>query len=91
MFLFLFFVKNANFDQFWKNHKFQKFANFGIKPEPNVDSFGLILMKTFPSMVFHKKIKKKKKKKSQIYIIFTYKLLKLFKDPKFPENSGNWR
>ena len=40
--LFLVFVKNVNFDQFLKNHKFQKFANFGIKIEPSVDSFGLI-------------------------------------------------
>ena len=66
-----------NFDQFWKNHKFQRFANFRIKIEPYVDySFGLILKKTFPSMIF-------REKKNQIYIIFTYKWLKLFKNPKF--------
>ena len=51
----LFFVKSVNFDQFWKNHKFQKFANFRIEIEPMVDSFSLILKKTFPSMFFREK------------------------------------
>ena len=81
MFVFLFFVKNVNFDQFWKNHKFQKFANFRIKVVPIIDSFGLILKKTFPSMIFSEK-------KNQICIIFTYKRSKLFKNPKF---SGKFR
>ena len=54
MFIFVF-VKKVNFDQFLQNYKFQKFANFRIKIIPNVDSFGLVLKKTFPSMIFHKK------------------------------------
>ena len=45
---FLFFVKNFNFDQFLKNHKFQKFANFGIKIKRNVDSFVLIFEENIP-------------------------------------------
>ena len=45
----------TNFVQFWKNHKFKKFTNFRIKIEPNVNSFGLTLKKTFPSMIFHEK------------------------------------
>ena len=50
--LVLFFVKNVNFDQFLKNHKFQKFAYFRIKIVPNEDSLGLILKKT---LIFHGK------------------------------------
>ena len=50
-----------------------KFADFRIKIEPNVDSFGLILRKTFPSIIFQKK-------KNQVYIIFTYKRPYLFKN-----------
>ena len=80
MFVFLFFVKNVNFDQFWKNHKFQKFANFRIKVVPIIDSFGLILKKTFPSMILKRKIK--------FALFFTYKRSKLFKNPKF---SGKFR
>ena len=39
---------------FGKNTNF-KFANFKIKIEPNVDSFSLILKKTFPPMIFCEK------------------------------------
>ena len=46
--VFLFFVTNVDFDQFWKNNKFQKFANFGINIEPNVDSFGLYFEENIP-------------------------------------------
>ena len=53
--LFLFFVKNVNLDQFWKIHKFHKFANFRIKIIQNVASFGLTLKKTFASMISYEK------------------------------------
>ena len=49
-------LKNVNIDQFWEKHKFWKFANFRIKIKPAVDSFSLILKKTFPPMIFHEKI-----------------------------------
>ena len=53
--LFLFFVKNVNFDQIWENHNFQKLANFRMKIIPNEDSFGLILKKTFSSVISYEK------------------------------------
>ena len=78
--LFLFFVKNVNFDQFWKNHKFQKSANFRIKTEPNV-FFLSYLEENIPINGFPWK-------KNQIYITFTYKWSYLFKNSKF---SGKFR
>ena len=42
---------------FEKNHKFQRFANFRIKIEPIVDSFSLILKKTFSSKIFREQKK----------------------------------
>ena len=79
MFVFVF-VKNVNFDQLWKSHKFQKFSNFRIKIKPIVDSFSLILKKTLHQII-----------KYQIYIIFTYIRTYLFKIRNFSKNSGNCR
>ena len=46
---------NVNFDQIWKNQKFQMFANFRMIILPKVAWFGLILMKPFLSTIFHEK------------------------------------
>ena len=68
--LLYFFVQNVNFDQFWKNCKFQN------KILTNVNSLKLILKKTVPSMIF-------RENRIRFILFLLINGCILFKNPKF--------